>query len=388
MISLPVIMSILITQVAFVVTSTVLVPELVAAEGYPIESHYVTTTDGYILNIHRIPHGKTNKTLEKVAYLQHGILQSSSNFVLYGPGKSLAYILADEGYDVWMGNSRGNFYSRNHTTLDPDTNSTFWQFSWNEVGSLDLPATIDYVLEQTGNTSIYYVGHSQGTTVFYVMGATRPEYNDKIKVQVSLAPTVFLNHMISPVLRILAFFEEPLYRLSELFGVNELLPADRFLANSIQELCSGDVGTILCENILFVLFGISPFQMNITELPLILKTVPAGCSTKEAIHFAQLVNSGKFCQYDLGNATNIETYGESTPPDYDLSNITTPSYIIHSKNDWVAVTKDVDRLAAALGNLKGKYLVDDDLFNHSDFIFGINAPALVYSKIVSLLSQH
>lgn len=41
-----------------------------------------------------------------------------------------AFILADNGYDVWLANCRGNYYSRRHKYLNPDTDKKFWTFRY------------------------------------------------------------------------------------------------------------------------------------------------------------------------------------------------------------------------------------------------------------------
>jgi len=68
------------------------------------------------------------------------------------------------GFDVWLGNSRGNKYSRMHTTLNPDKDAEYWNFSWQEMMEYDLPTFIDFVLKHTGKKNTVYIGHSQGTT--------------------------------------------------------------------------------------------------------------------------------------------------------------------------------------------------------------------------------
>lgn len=101
-----------------------------------------------------------------------------------------------------MLNARGNTYSRNHTKLNPDSDAMFWNFTWHEIGIYDLPATIDYILEETNQSNVYYVGHSQGTTIMFVLTSMLPEFNAKIRAYVSLSPVVFLKHLTSLVFRI------------------------------------------------------------------------------------------------------------------------------------------------------------------------------------------
>lgn len=101
-------------------------------------------------------------------------------------------------------------------------NNICFSYSWHEIGYYDLPAMIDYVLEKTGHSKLYYIGHSQGTTAFYVMMSERPEYNAKIKGMISLAPIAYLSNQRSPVLKCFVYFLDileviyiiPLYFLS------------------------------------------------------------------------------------------------------------------------------------------------------------------------------
>ena len=48
--------------------------------------HYITTSDGYILQAHRIPYGKKSgpKKNKPAVYLQHGLICASSDWVI-GP---------------------------------------------------------------------------------------------------------------------------------------------------------------------------------------------------------------------------------------------------------------------------------------------------------------
>lgn len=115
----------------------------------------------------------------------------------------LGYVLADEGYDVWLPDARGNYYSRMHTKLNPNFHQSYWNFSFHEIGVYDIPATIDFILNKTKQDKLFHIGHSQGNTVFYVMASERPEYNDKIIAHFTFAPTAYFNHITNSFMLLL-----------------------------------------------------------------------------------------------------------------------------------------------------------------------------------------
>ncbi|KFM74947.1 Gastric triacylglycerol lipase, partial [Stegodyphus mimosarum] len=359
---------------------------LISSKGYPVEDHYVQTKDGFILSMQRIPHGKVNKNTgpKDVVFLQHGLLSASSDWVINFPNQSLGFILADAGYDVWMGNVRGNTYSRRNVNYTPDRKE-FWNFSFDEIAERDLPAMIDYILNSTGQKDLFYVGHSQGTTVAFALLSEKPEYNEKIRLFVALAPVATVGYITSAI-SYLAPFTSEVHFLFKLLGVNEFLPNDE-LMKLLSEFVCDTRERFICEDIMFLFFGTDLKELNETRMAVYSAHTPAGTSTKSIVHFAQMVNSKKFLKYDYGKKGNQLNYNQPTPPEYDVLKITTPVALIWSLNDKLADPTDVGLLQKKLRSIVSSSCVSFPLFNHGDFVLAVDAPKLVYNEVLGLFQR-
>ncbi|CAK1556243.1 unnamed protein product [Leptosia nina] len=369
------------------------VPGLARRYNYPIEEHTVLTPDGYLLGMHRIPHGrdKNNRPGDRPAVLvMHGLLGSSADYILSGPGNGLGYILAEEGYDVWLGNARGNYYSRKHLLLNPNIfgNITFWEFSWDEIGNIDLPTMIDYVLGQTGKTALHYIGMSQGTTSFFVMGSLRPDYNRKIISMQALAPVAYMKHSKNILFQALAPFATNIAALSNLIGLGEYLPNNIFWTWMGQNVCKDqDPLQIVCRQLFFFFGGVNKDQFNSTLLPVKFGHIPAGASIRQLAHYGQGITSGIFRRYDHGWVQNMLRYGSGEPPRYDLSRINCPVYLHYSESDPLADVIDVDRLFSELGGTPTRIRIPHKTFSHFDFLWAIDSKTLVYDAMIQIMKS-
>ncbi|XP_059059120.1 lipase 1-like [Achroia grisella] len=256
------------------------VPGLIRKYGYPVEVHTVVTSDNYVLEAHRIPHGRDQNNepgVRPVVFLFHGLFSSSAEFLVLGPGTALAYLLAEAGFDVWLGNARGNYYSRNNLVLDPDDlrNPEFWKFGWEQIGNIDLPTLLDYVLAETGQSQLHYIGHSQGCTSLLVLNSLQPSYNEKVISFHALAPAAFFNNNELLAFKLGAHFSAPL----------------------------------------------EVRQVNTTLTPVILGHAPAGSSARQLSHFGQSITSKDFRRFNYLPIENIELYNRPVPPSYDLSQV-------------------------------------------------------------------
>ncbi|XP_012279911.1 lipase 3 [Orussus abietinus] len=363
---------------------------LVEQHGYPAESHNIVTEDGYILTFHRIPGTPESPDPKgkRVVFIQHGILASSDTWVLFGPGKDLAFLLAEAGYDVWVGNIRGNTYGRKHVNISTN-DPKFWEFSYHEMAMFDIPGMIDHILEVTGEKTLTYIGHSMGTTISYSMLSRKPEYNEKIHLVISLAPVAYWVGPLPPWLKLVMenWSEIQAFFLGN--GIYDIAPQTTTMAVLGRALC-GDYSPTqpVCVSVIFVLSGIDENQLDTSVISHISAYYPAGASFMSFKHYVQNIQTVAFRAFDFGKEENRFRYHQEKPPEYDLSRVTAPVALIFGPNDNLVQKSDVEALSRNLSNVVTVEPVPYKKFTHVDFLWAKDAKSLVYDRVIELIKQY
>lgn len=151
----------------------------------------------------------------------------------------------------------------------------------------DLPAIIDYIFNTTKHERIFYVGHSEGTTQFFVMASEKPEYNSKIILMIALAPAAYTANMRGPitqlakltyfgvvshrsnVLRLIEFLmtiAHVLQWVGETFGYPEFGSRSDWGKFASNLFCQSAAPTqFICSNIMFLMAGYSQAELDIVR---------------------------------------------------------------------------------------------------------------------------
>ncbi|WKY09333.1 hypothetical protein Q1695_002022 [Nippostrongylus brasiliensis] len=365
-----------------------LTPARVAYWNYPSEVHHATTTDGFILEMHRIPYGKGSifgQTFTKgrpVMFMQHGLESASSDFVSNLPEQSAGMVFADAGFDVWMGNIRGNNYSQNHTRLSRDSNE-FWDWSWDEMVKYDLDAMIDYVLSTTGQPTLYYMGHSQGTLIMFSKLSVDQEFAKRIKRFYALAPIGSVKNIKGLLLDLVNAFGNEFDLYYNVFGQKEFGAETPLIKKMNEDVCNGiKVEEKMCDNFLMAIAGPESSKQNASRIPIYISNLPAGTSSRNIEHWMQMVKKGTVSMYDYGTKGNMKKYGQSTPPEYDFTKITAQTVIYWGDEDWLADPTDIT--GYLLPRIQGALVQNTMItgYNHLDFTWSIYAAKDIYLEIV------
>jgi pimeloyl-ACP methyl ester carboxylesterase len=100
-------------------------------------------------------------------------------------------MLAKLGFDVWIGNNRGNRVSKDENNNDAE----YWAYNFDHLVEYDQPAIIEGVLRETGKEKVIYLGHSQGSTQFLLGLGVHRELSCKIAAFIGLGTVVSLQNV-------------------------------------------------------------------------------------------------------------------------------------------------------------------------------------------------
>jgi lysosomal acid lipase/cholesteryl ester hydrolase len=370
-------------------------PQLIKSRGFECEEHFIKTSDGYILGIHRVVR-KQFREKGKPVLIWHGLLESSRDFVVNDPNEhindnnkpdnNLAFYLSKEGYDVWLGNSRGNTYSRNHTKFDADNDNEFWDFTYDEMSSIDLPETIEFILKETGKTELSYIGHSQGGLIMFGLLSSVPKFNDIVKPFIGLAPVTSIKGLESPLKYLMKFpLSDEIVRAS---GA-EFLPGNDIFSMFEQPGCHSLLD-MMCFNIIFFIIGFEHDLWNDTRLPVYLSGLPAGTSSKNIVHYIQSGRSDHFLKFNYGLTGNMNKYNSPYAPQYRLRDITNEDIAIFSaENDLLSSPANIQYIRQNIGvELMDDYVVPIKKWNHMDFLYAMDTGKYIHERIGTILAKY
>ncbi|XP_074348144.1 triacylglycerol lipase 1-like [Apium graveolens] len=352
--------------------------------GYICSEHIVQTEDKFLLGLQRVSSSKANSEGKKgpPVLLLHGLFMGGEAWFLNGIDNSLGFLLADKGYDVWVGNVRGVQWSPGHVSLSK-LDKEFWAWSWTELAKFDLPAMLNYVNNIT-NSKVFVIGHSQGT-LMSIVGFTNQELANKVNGAAFLCPIAYLH-----------WVEVPIIRMAVLLHVDNMVTDDipsidlrsAIGTHTMRDLCRGDAE--YCKNLVRSLTG-ENCCFDIQKVNNYLRFGPQPTSTRNLAHLAKMVRSGYITVYDYGQLGNIDKYGRFNAPSFNLSEIpaSIPMWFASGENDPLSDSIDVrNTLSELQQSPRETAALEVPNYGHLDFLFSWSAKKDVYDSLFLFLGNH
>lgn len=359
--------------------------DIVHAHGFKVHEHVIQTKDGYLLSIHRIlPLDKDKSNNDRpIVYLHHGLLTNSELFVLgETTEKCLPFVLINQGYDVWLGNNRGNKYSRKHLVLS-SSDESFWNYSLDEFAMFDIPNTIDYILDITKQRQLSYIGFSQGAAQGLASLSLNHNLNSKIRVFIGLSPAMIPKGLNNPVCSFLVQSTPGLFY--RLFGKRAILPSVVFW----QKLMGPSLYEKVVDLSLIFLFNWKSGNIPISQKKMGYPHMFSPSSVKSVLHWFQIIDNKRFQMFDEGGASGSSlVYFSGTAKKtnrvapFPTQTVSVPCLLIYGKSDMLI---DID---TTLQNLScPTKVVALEGYEHMDTLWSTDVESAVFEPVLNFLSE-
>lgn len=342
--------------------------------GHEIDDHIVQTKDGYLLCVHRI---KPKTENAPVIYLHHGLLMSSDIWcVNIEKHKNLPFLLHDLGFDVWLGNNRGNKYSTKHINLKPN-DKKFWDFSIDEFALYDIPDSINYVLNYTNQENLTYIGFSQGSAQAFAALSINPILNKQVKLFIALSPAMTPKRLHHKVVDALIKTSPNIMYL--IFGKKTLLPSASFWESIIYP----PLFVKIIDQSNEILFNWKSLNINFNQKISSYSHLYSPTSVKSIVHWFQIIRNSNFQMFDEDlSITNTFSKPFKIPSFPSKSNIKVPIRLIYGGIDSLV---DIEEMLKLLPSEDIK-AIEVPEHEHLDLIWGDDVEDLVIPHILDFLN--
>jgi len=360
----------------------------IAGLNLNLEEVQYTTDDSYVNTMWVLTSKDESKRNGKSIILQHGLLDGGFTFLILGQD-SLPKKLCEEGYKVYLPYIRGTQFSRSHLELDSSINSDYWDFSFDEMAKYDLPAMIKFIKEKDKIEKVIYLGHSQGTLIYFLAYMNDPEFIEK-NVEKFIALGTVPNVNNAPHF---------LIKLFQVTKILNLIPFENFMTfpKEIGQIfvpfCTSKA-KFLCNSILSICFS-GLHDTGRIDYDRLGKTIflyePGGTSLRNMKHWIQISEAKRVQKFDYGSKIkNILHYGSTVPPAYDLSkmkNYSIPSLMTTSDADPFAAPQDILEFVDNIENKNIVQILSLTNYNHIDYFWADSAVEEIFPKVLSFLGN-
>ncbi|CAM9431234.1 unnamed protein product [Ectocarpus sp. 4 AP-2014] len=360
--------------------------ELAEADGFSLEDHHAVTADGFVLVLHRLVtpdrldgtdgdsggcrEAKNIKRPRPAVLLMHGLMQDSEALLCGGRDNALGLRLAAAGFDVFLGNARGNRYSHKHLRRSPVTSDAYWDFSIDELARYDTPAMIDHVLKVSGQPQLCYIGFSQGTAQAFAAFSSDLDLQAKVFLFVALSPAVRANHLSKSLL--LSLVQANLRFIYLLFGRRRMLP----VALTWQRMMSREFFVATIDGAISYLFSWSASEISAKRKLEVYPHIYSFISVKCVLHWFQMMYSGRLSMFADGPASQY------IPVTYDVARVSCPVAIVYGGRDHLV---EVESLIEMLPNVV--LSIREEKYEHLDTMWADTAKDTVFPKVETLVRQ-
>jgi lysosomal acid lipase/cholesteryl ester hydrolase len=293
--------------------------------------------------------------------------------------RCLPFVLVEQGYDVWLGNNRGNKYSKkslHHSPMD----ISFWSFSMDQFAFHDIPDTIDYILSTTKQPSLSYIGFSQGTAQAFASLSIHPTLNDKVDVFVALAPAMAPPGLASGI--VASFVKSSPEILYLAFGRRAILGS----ATMWQALLYPGIFTYFIDKSLSFLFNWKTHNITAHQKLAAYPHLYSFSSVKSVVHWFQIIRNGTFQMFDdevakpLAMSNGNKYYKVAKFP---TRNIKTPIVLVYGGSDSLV---DIKLMLKELP----KHTVAKEIqkYEHLDLLWASDVDTLVFPHVLEALENY